>query len=220
MIDYERLAALFRQVDTTAVADCDKSTRTLRGPIVLRSAAAWICAPAFPVRVRGDFFGVARAVEAAPPGQVIVVDAGGEELAVAGELFARGALSRSLAGLIVDGGVRDLAFLRTCPLPVYSRHVSPMAGTTRQLGELGVPVECGGVTVAPGDVVLADQEGVLVLDPSTAVDLVDAARTVKADESRAIRVLDGGGTLSDCLSISEHETALVAGTASTLRFRN
>jgi len=218
VIDHAALAGLFAQVDTTAVADCGAEVRAVAGAVRLRSASVRICAPAFTVRTRSDIFAVARAVEAAPPGSVVVVDGGGAETALAGELFARAALSRGLAGLVVDGAVRDVAYLRSCPLPVYSRHVTPKAGTARHLGELAVPITCGGVTVSPGDTVLADDEGMIVIDPGDAERLLRAARDVKATEARAVRVLEGGGTLSDCMNIAEHQAALAAGTPSGLRF--
>jgi len=214
----DQLAAAFSQVDTTAVADAGPDARAMSAAIAPRSASVRLCAPAFTVRTRRDILAVARAVEAAPAGSVLVVDGGGEEVALSGELFARGALARGLAGIVVDGGVRDVGYLRTCPLPVYSRHVLPRAGTSRDPGEFGVPVTCGGVTVQSGDVVLADVEGVLVLDAASALDRVRAAAAVKATEARAVALLSAGGTLSDCLNLTEHVAALAGGEPSALRF--
>src|SRR6266545_930987 len=143
------IAELFLNVDTTAICDADKTTRVLDSGIRPRSANPRIAGPAFTVRCRDDFLPVLRAIEAAAEGDVIVVDGGGHEIALAGELFARGALARRLGGIIVDGGYRDMAYVSTCPLPVYSRFVTPLAGTTVKLGELNVPVTYGGFTRAP-----------------------------------------------------------------------
>ncbi|WP_405161484.1 RraA family protein [Nocardia sp. NBC_01499] len=74
------------------------------------------------------------------PGAVTVVDGGSEEIAYAGELIARGALARGLGGIVVDGGYRDITYVRNCELPIYSRFVTPMAGTTTELGELQIPI--------------------------------------------------------------------------------
>jgi hypothetical protein len=76
-----------------------------------RSAAARILGPAFTVRCRDDFLGVLRAVELASLGDVIVVDGGASQIALAGELFARGALARGLGGIIVDAGYRDMIYV-------------------------------------------------------------------------------------------------------------
>lgn len=218
ILDFELLAARFDDVDTTAVSDGDKSIRVVSSAITLRSARGRICAPAYTIRTRRDFFAVAVAVERAPQASVVVVDAGGDEVAVAGELFARAAMIRGLAGIIVDGGYRDIGFVRSCPLPVYSRHITPMAGTARDLGVAGQPVTCGGVVVNPGDVVLADDEGILVLAPDRAMELVVAARDVKDAEARAIRRMTSGASLSDCLNIDEHATLLENGQPTSLRF--
>ncbi|MFG1791302.1 RraA family protein [Nocardia sp. NPDC049149] len=214
----DHLAAKFRSVDTTALCDADKSTRVLDSGIRLRSAEPRIAGTAFTVRCRGDFFGVLRAIESAAPGDVIVVDGGGSDIAFAGELFARGALVRQLGGIIVDGGYRDIGYVRDCPLPIYSRFVTPMAGTTADLGELQIPVECGGVQVTPGELILADEEGVIVVDPGRIEALLDAAAGVKAAEAGVVEKLDAGSTLSEAVNVVAHAEALRRGEPSALAF--
>lgn len=208
----------FLAVDTTAICDADKSVRVMQSAIRPRSAAVRMLGPAFTVRCRDDILGVLRAVEAASPGDVVVVDGGGREIALAGELFARGALARGLAGLIVDAGYRDIAYVSRCQLPVYSRHVTPMAGTASELGELQVPITCGGVPVNPGDIVLADDEGVIVVAADRLTALLDGAAAVKQAEAGLIRHLDGGSTLSQGLNLDDHVGALTRGEPSSLRF--
>lgn len=212
------LAAEFRAVDTTAICDADKTTRVLASAIQLRSANARIFGPAFTVRCRDDFLPVLRAIETADPGEVIVVDGGGREIALAGEMFARGALARRLGGIIVDAGYRDIAYVRNCELPIYSRFVTPLAGTTNKLGELRTSVTCGGVTVNQGDMILADEEGVIVVDPGRVQALLESAAAVKEAESRLTERLAGGGTLSDGLNLAAHVDALSRNEPSSLRF--
>lgn len=215
----DQLVTKFLSVDTTAICDADKAIRVLDSAIRPRSAATRILGPAFTVRCRGDFFGVLRAIEAADPGDVIVVDGGGEQIAFAGELFARGALVRGLAGIIVDGGYRDIGYVRDCSLPIYSRFVTPMAGTTSALGELQIPVNCGGVRVEPGELVMADDEGVIVVPAERAEELLDAAAAIKAAEAAVVARLDAGATLSDGLTVAAHAEALRNGVPSSLQFK-
>jgi 4-hydroxy-4-methyl-2-oxoglutarate aldolase len=106
----------------------------------------------------------------------------------------------------------------TCELPVYSRFVTPLAGTAVKLGELGIPVTCGGVTVNPGDLILADVEGVIVIDPARAHDLLRSAASVKRAEGKVVEGLDAGSTLSDELNLAEHVDTLRRGEPSSLRF--
>jgi 4-hydroxy-4-methyl-2-oxoglutarate aldolase len=213
------LAERFRTVDTTAICDADKTTRVLDSAIKARSAATRVFGPAFTVRCQDDFLGVLRAIEAASPGDVIVVDGGARQIALGGELFARGAIVRGLGGIIVDGGYRDMGYVSNCPLPVYSRFVTPLAGTTTKLGELQIPITCGGVAVQPGDMILADDEGIVVIDPDRVATLLDAAAAVKAKESRVIDKLNAGMPLSAALNLSDHVDALRRREPSTLTFR-
>jgi 4-hydroxy-4-methyl-2-oxoglutarate aldolase len=210
---------LFGQVDTTVICDADKTIRVMDGGIRLRSANPRIFGPAYTVRCRDDVLGVLRAIEAAAPGDVIVVDGGGRELALGGELFARGAQVRQLGGIVVDAGYRDLGYVARCDLPVYSRFVTPMAGTASTLGEVQTSVSCGGVTVNPGDLILADSEGLIVVDPAKLPELLQAAAAIKAAEQAVIDRLDDGRTLSDGLNLAEHVAALERGEPSALSFR-
>jgi 4-hydroxy-4-methyl-2-oxoglutarate aldolase len=192
----------FHAVDTTAICDADKTTRVLHSAIQPRSAQRHIFGPAFTVRCRDDFLAVLRAIETASPGDVIVVDGGAEEIALGGELFARSALARNLGGIVVDSGYRDITYVSGCPLPVYSRFVTPLAGTATKLGELQIPITCGGVVVQPGDIIAADNEGVIVLDPNRVATLLDAATAIKATESHVIDQLNAGATLSTALNLT------------------
>jgi RraA family protein len=213
------LAERFRTVDTTAICDADKTTRVLDSAIQARSATTRVYGPAFTVRCQDDFLGVLRAIETAPPGHVIVVDGGARQIALGGELFARGALVRGLGGIIVDGGYRDISYVSGCPLPIYSRFVTPLAGTTTKLGELQIPITCGGVVIQPGDMILADDEGIVVINPDRVAPLLDAAAAVKASEGRVVDKLDAGATLSATLNLLDHVAALQRGEPSTLTFR-
>lgn len=209
----------FLAVDTTAICDADRTTRVLHSAIRPRSAATRVFGPAFTVRCREDFLAVLRAVETAGPGSVIVVDGGARETALGGEMFARAALVRGLGGIVVDGGYRDMSFVAGCELPVYSRFVTPRAGTASQLGELQVPVTCGGVVVNPGDLVLGDGEGLVVLDPRRAGDVLEAALGIKNTEQNVVELLGRGSTLSDAFNVADHVSALERGEQSVLRPR-
>lgn len=177
-----------------------------------------MCGPAVTVRVRDDFLGVLQAVAAAAPGDVVVVDGGGRPTALAGELFARAALAKGLAGLVVDGGYRDIAYVEGCALPVYSRLVTPMAGTTQRPAVLNEPVTCGGVTVRPGDLVIADGDGIVVLDPDGAAARLRAAAALKETEARVAARLTEGAGLDECVNLDEHLARLAAGEPSKLGF--
>ena len=111
-----------------------------------------------------------------------------------------------------------MAYVADCELPIYSRFVTPLAGTASKLGELQVPVTCGGVSVNPGDMILADDEGIVVIDPNRIQTLLESAVAIKRTESKLIERLDTGSTLSDGLNVLEHVDALTRSEPSSLKF--
>jgi RraA family protein len=217
-VDLATVRRLAAEVDTTALCDAAREIRVMSPALRCRSANPVLCGPALTVRCHDDFFGVIQAIERAGPGDVLVVDGGGRETALAGELFARVALAKGLAGIIVDGGYRDLGYIASCELAVYSVHCTPRAGTTVRLAVLNEPVSCGGVAVRAGDLVIADLDGIVVLDPATAVADLTAAVAVKEAEARVVARLDDGATLGDCVNVHEHADRLARGEPSALRF--
>ncbi len=147
-----------------------------------------IAGPAYPVRCPpGDNLMLHAAIYRAAPGSVIVVQAGDVEYAVAGGNVCAVAQKRGVVAFVVDGVIRDLAEAREQGFPVFARGVSPIPGTKDKLGVLNGPVRCGGVDVIPDDVVVADEEGIVVVP----VARLDA--TLTAAQARAAR--DAAGTL-------------------------
>jgi len=128
-------------------------------------AGARLVGPAFTVRPPpGEHPAVRTAADEAPPGSVIVVDGGGAlDRALWGDKMARLALERGVAGLVVDGAVRDAEGIEELGFPVFAVGVTPTPPRREQEGELGTPVTCGGLTVRPGDFVYGDRDGVVVV---------------------------------------------------------
>jgi 4-hydroxy-4-methyl-2-oxoglutarate aldolase len=145
------------------------------------SAVTVSCAP-------GDNIMVHAAVEMIEPGDVLVVTTTTPaDNGMFGELLATSVLTRGCAGVVVDGGVRDVSDLRLKGPPVWARVVHA-AGTVKATpGSVNLPVACGGVTIRPGDVVVADDDGVVVIERERVGDVVVAvrARLAREDETRA-----------------------------------
>jgi len=145
-----------------------------------------IAGPAYPVACpAGDNLMLHVALHRAPAGSVIVCAAGDSNWAMAGGNVCAYAQQRGIAGFIVDGVIRDLADTRKNKFPVFGRGVIPIPGVRKTPGLLNVPVVCGGVTVAPGDVVIADEEGIVVLPKAHAAELLSKAqaRAKKEEET-------------------------------------
>jgi 4-hydroxy-4-methyl-2-oxoglutarate aldolase len=122
-----------------------------------------VAGPAFTVRCApGDHLMLHAAIHRAAPGSIIVVEGGGVDYALAGGNVCAVAQRRGIAAFVADGVIRDLAEVRERGFPVFARGVIPIPGTKAAAGPLNVPVRCGGVTVSPGDIVVADEEGIVV----------------------------------------------------------
>jgi 4-hydroxy-4-methyl-2-oxoglutarate aldolase len=161
--------------------------------------AAWpgarIAAPAYTVQgAGGDNLALHHAVAAAPAGHVLVADLGGAPSGHWGEVLAVAARHRGLAGLVIDGGVRDVEEMRALGFPVFSRG-SSVRGTRKLFaGALGVPIHVGGVRVATGDLVVGDADGVVVV-PRHRVDAVlERADERIAQEQHILAALGSGAT--------------------------
>ncbi|RVU19667.1 RraA family protein [Methylobacterium oryzihabitans] len=161
--------------------------------------ATRICGPALTAALPGDDgSALAGALAQARPGDVLVVDRQGDERhACWGAVLTAAALAVGLAGVVIDGPVTDLTAIRASGLPIWFRGRSPLTTKRRGGGTVGGTVRCGGVTVRPGDLVLADENGVAVLDPAEALAVARYALTLQAEEPGIIARLRAGETLAD-----------------------
>ena len=172
-----------------------------------RVHAAWpgarLAAPAFPVRCTpGDNLAIHVAVAEAPAGYALVVDVGDQpELGYWGEVLTTGAQARGLAGLVIDGGVRDVAALHTHHFPVFSTMIALRGATKNQAGSAGRPVTVGGVEVGLGDWVVGDADGVTVVRAGELSTVLAAGRTRAEKEEHFFAALRSGTTTMALLSL-------------------
>lgn len=154
-----------------------------------------IAGPAVTVSVpAGGISMVKMGIHQSRQGDVLVVSAQGDTTyAMVGGNISLGMQARGVRGLIIDGAVRDVSELRDLAFPTFARGVASAAadlGAPR--GEVNVPIACGGVVVNPGDIVVADEDGVVVIPPSSADEILDAVAKLHAQHSSALEVLQSG----------------------------
>lgn len=158
---------------------------------------ARLCGPAFTVQgAGGDNLALHHAVVQAPPGSVLVADLGGARFGHWGEVLTVAAHYRGLAGLLIDGGVRDAAEIEALSFPVFSRNNS-ILGTRKDFrGVFGRPVTVGAITVHPGDLIVGDVDGVVALPSVEAEAILDRADARVAKENALMAQLrEGRSTL-------------------------
>jgi 4-hydroxy-4-methyl-2-oxoglutarate aldolase len=162
---------------------------------LLGPAATCRCAP-------GDNLALHRLLAAAPAGCVLVCETGGEpERAYFGALMAREARSRGVAGLVLDGPVRDASALAVLGFPVFHRGLAPAPCAKAAAPSVGEPVELGGVSVSPGDIVVADRDAVLVVAREEWPAVEARARALEASEDELRAALARGERLGELLGL-------------------
>jgi len=147
---------------------------------------AKLAGPAYTVWVApGDNAGIHEALKHVQPGEVIVVNGGGyTDRALLGELIGERAVSKGIAGFAVDGAVRDAVDLGEIGLPVFARATSPAGPYKNGPFEVKGTIAFGGVAVSPGDIVIGDSDGLVIVPASRAEEVATAAEAVHLDESQ------------------------------------
>jgi len=181
------VVAGFGAFDTPAISDRMNRLYTMsQGIRNLTDEGLKIVGPACTVKVYpGDNLMVHKALDIAKPGDVVVVDTSNSSMtAVLGDLVSTKARHRGLAGFVVDGLVRDLPAIRALgDFPVFARGVTPTGPLHRGPGEINYPVCAGGLVVEPGDIIVGDAIGVVVIPQEIAADLLGRLRAAAGKES-------------------------------------
>jgi RraA family protein len=150
--------------------------------------------PAFTVRTRpGDNLMIHKALDIAAPGDVIVVDGGGDLTnSLVGELMLTHAAKRGIGGIVVDGAIRDADAIAASALPVFAAGVTHRGPYKDGPGEINVPIALDGMTIEPGDLMLGDGDGVLCVPFDEAQSVCVASEAKKAAEDKMMAEIEAG----------------------------
>jgi len=177
----------FRALPTTGISDALKGYNHMNTAIKPIKDTYKMAGRAFTINIpAGDNTGILRGIREAKPGDVLVVDGKGyTERAVAGDFVISLAQSMGLQGIIIDGAIRDIQGIKDLDFPVFCRASTIAASIKAAPGELQIPISCGGVSVSPGDIIVGDADGVIVI-PSRIEEKILAAATekIKKDQER------------------------------------
>jgi 3-hexulose-6-phosphate synthase len=148
-----------------------------------------------------DWGTVLKALKQAETGNVLFLQAESDESAIWGELTSLSAKLKGLKGTIVFGAMRDLDAVKKLNYPVFSRAIVPNAGAPLGNGQVNVPLLCKGVNISPGDIVVADSGGVVVIEKDIFSDVINLATKIYYEEEELVEVLKKGSSLSDLLGL-------------------
>ncbi|MGE8668134.1 MAG: RraA family protein [Achromobacter mucicolens] len=190
----KELVEKFRQVPVANVSDC--MSRMTAGGARLRPMhdGTPLAGPALTVRTRpGDNLLVHKALSLAQPGDVIVVDAGGDLTnAIIGEIMTTYAESRGIAGIIINGAIRDCGTIRRSAFPVYAAGVTHRGPYKDGPGEINCVVALDGMTISPGDLILGDDDGLLAVPYEQAEAIYQAAAAKHDVETKMLADIAAG----------------------------
>lgn len=182
-----KLIDAFAALPTTCISDALKGISNMNTSIKPLQENYTVCGQAHTVTVPvNDNLAVLKAIRTANPGDVLVVDAKGYEYNCIGGDFVMGMTKMlGLAGVVVDGTIRDIVGIKALEFPVFCKGTTVAAGGKAGAGSVGLPISCGGVTVNPGDIIVGDADGVVVIPFQQAESiLVLAQEKEKKDKER------------------------------------
>ncbi|MDD1701535.1 MAG: bifunctional hexulose-6-phosphate synthase/ribonuclease regulator [Methanoregula sp.] len=202
----EEIRALFMQVSTPNISDAMHRKGALPGLVSVcgnvKMAGKAVTVQTF----AGDWAKPVEAIEKANTGDVLVINNdGGIHVAPWGELATLSCIQRGLAGVVIDGAVRDIDDIRAMKFPVYAKAIVPNAGEPKGMGEINAEIMCCGRYVHPGDWVVGDESGVVVIPAGRAYEVARRALEVKKTEARIREEIRRGSTLSEVAELIKWE---------------
>ncbi|HID27051.1 MAG TPA: bifunctional hexulose-6-phosphate synthase/ribonuclease regulator [Methanosarcinales archaeon] len=153
----------------------------------------------------GDWAKTVEAIDVADEGDVIVIYAGSAQVAVWGELATLSCINKKISGVVIDGAVRDAREIMELQYPVFAASITPNAGEPKGFGEINAEITCGGKTVKPGDYIIGDDNGVVVVPKERSYEIARRALEVEKNENRVREEIMRGRTLSEIVELYKWE---------------
>ncbi|HIH45164.1 MAG TPA: bifunctional hexulose-6-phosphate synthase/ribonuclease regulator [Candidatus Methanoperedenaceae archaeon] len=202
---HEDAALLFTEVSTPNISDAMHRKGAMKN-IRSQVPGKKIVGRAVTVQIfEGDWAKSVEAIDIAGKGDVIVIYNGSPHIAPWGELASLSSMNKGIEGVVIDGAVRDIDDIRKLGFPVFASGVTPNAGEPKGMGEINAEITCGGQTVKPGDFIVGDDNGVVVVPGERAYEVARRAKEVEKNESRLRDEIKRGRTLSQVMSLEKWE---------------
>ena len=182
------------QIAASQISDCMNRIPAGGAPLKPFHRGGRLCGPAFTVKTAvGDNLLVHKAIDMAQAGDVIVIDAGGDvQQAIIGEIMTTHARGRGVAGFVVYGAIRDSGTIGQGSYPVYACGATPRGPYKDGPGEINVPVVVGGMVVNPGDIIVGDEDGIVVVPQKDAESVLVAAQKKRSSEDKTLKDIADG----------------------------
>jgi len=197
---------LLTRVSTPNISDAMHRKGAMHGLFSVNPGLKMV-GPAVTVQTfEGDWAKTVEAIDMAQSGDVIVIYNGGsDQVAPWGELATLSCINKGVSGVVIDGAVRDIDDIRRLEFPVFARAVVPNAGEPKGFGEINAEIRCAGQTVRPGDYIVGDDNGIVVVPKERAYEIARRSVEVEKNESRIRDEITKGSTLSKVLRLEKWE---------------
>lgn len=183
-----------KEIGTCAISDAMKNLNTMHHAIKPIDDEIKFAGNAITVRLKSaNNLMLQKAIGLVKEGDIIVVDTySSASNSILGEMMATAALKNGVSGIVIDGGIRDILELKKMKAPIFAKSVTPALGDRQGLGEINTAISCGGVSVNPGDVVVADANGVVVIAQEAVEEVLKLAEEkVQQDNKWYEEILNG-----------------------------
>ncbi|MBN2488345.1 MAG: bifunctional hexulose-6-phosphate synthase/ribonuclease regulator [Methanosarcinaceae archaeon] len=201
----EEIRKLLMDVSTPNISDAIHRKGAMRGIRSMVRGKKMVGTAVTVQTLEGDWAKTVEAIDVAKPGDVIVIYNGSRHVAPWGGLATLSCLNKGVAGVVVDGAVRDIDEIRELELPVFASTYVPNAGEPKGFGEINAEIVCGNQPVRPGDYIVGDDNGVVVIPKERAYEIARRAKEVEKTEKRLYDEIRRGGTLSEIMQLKKWE---------------
>ncbi len=201
----EEMIGIFKEVSTSNISDAMHRKGAMRDILPInrgkKIVGTAITVQTFP----GDWAKSVEAIDLAGPGNVIVIYNGSKHIAPWGGLATLSCKVKGIEGVVIDGAVRDVSEIRDLDYPIFASGIVPNAGDPKGMGEINAEITCGGQVVRPGDYIVGDDSGVVVIPKERAYEVARRAKEVEKGETRLFEEIRRGKTLSEVANLKRWE---------------
>jgi len=201
----EEMIDIFRSVSTPNISDAMHRKGAMRDIHPINPGTKIVGSAITVQTFAGDWAKSVEAIDQGGPGNVIVIYNGSNYIAPWGGLATLSCKNKGIEGVVVEGAVRDVDEIRAMKYPVFASGITPNAGEPKGMGEINAEITCGGQTVRPGDYIVGDESGVVVIPKERAYEIARRAKMVEENESRLYEEIRRGKTLSEVANLKRWE---------------
>jgi len=201
----EELIAIFREVSTPNISDAMHRKGAMRDIRPINRGTKMVGKAITVQTYQGDWAKPVEAIDEGGPGDVIVIYNASRHVAPWGGLATLSCKQKGIEGVVIDGAVRDVDEVRNMNYPLFASAITPNAGEPKGMGEINSEITCGGQTVKPGDYIIGDDCGVVVVPRERAYEIARRAKEVEKNESRLYEEIRRGSTLSQVAKLKKWE---------------